>query len=71
MQPFKNKSVYIASDREGLTRISSRRKGERMRAVKALETTVGGFFSGSLNRCCTWKGTGVRRSNVRQGLEAS
>ena len=36
--------------------MSSKRKGERMRAVKALETTVGGFFSGSLNRCCTWKG---------------
>lgn len=28
------------------------KNGDRMSAVKVLETTVGGFFSGSLNKCC-------------------
>lgn len=32
--------------------MSRRSKGDRMRAVKVLETTVEGFFSGSLNKCC-------------------
>lgn len=35
-----------------ITRMSRSRKGDRMSAVKVLETTVGGFFSGSLNKCC-------------------
>lgn len=33
------------------TRMSRSRNGERTSAVKVLETTVGGFFSGSLNKC--------------------
>lgn len=37
---------------EGLTRMRSRSKGERTRAVNVLDTTVGGFFSGSRNKCC-------------------
>lgn len=37
------------------TRMRRSRKGERMSAVKVLETTVGGFFSGSLNKCWTQK----------------
>lgn len=31
--------------------MSRSRNGERTSAVKVLETTVGGFFSGSLNKC--------------------
>lgn len=45
-----------------ITRMSSSRKGDRMSAVKVLETTVEGFFSGSLNRCCT---------NMRRFLKSS
>lgn len=33
------------------TRMRRSKKGERTSAVKVLETTVGGFFSGSLNKC--------------------
>uniref|UniRef100_A0A0E9WZP2 Uncharacterized protein n=1 Tax=Anguilla anguilla TaxID=7936 RepID=A0A0E9WZP2_ANGAN len=32
-------------------RISRSSRGERTRAVKVLDTTVGGFFSGSRNKC--------------------
>lgn len=38
-----------------LTRMSSKRSGERIKAVNVLDTTVGGLFSGSLNRCCEKK----------------
>lgn len=37
---------------EDITSMSKSRNGERTKAVNVLDTTVGGFFSGSLNRCC-------------------
>lgn len=37
--------------RDKLTRIKSRSSGESIKAVNVLDTTVGGLFSGSLNRC--------------------
>lgn len=35
-----------------ITSMSRSRNGERTKAVNVLDTTVGGFFSGSLKRCC-------------------
>lgn len=39
--------------------MSRSRMGDRTNAVKALETNVGGFFSGSLNECCKEKVEGL------------
>jgi len=44
--------VLIIMGQKVLTSIIRSRNGERTKAVNALDTTVGGFFSGSLNRCC-------------------
>lgn len=44
--------VLIIMGHKVLTSMSKSRNGERTKAVNVLDTTVGGFFSGSLNRCC-------------------
>lgn len=49
--------------------MSRSRNGERTSAVKVLETTVGGFFSGSLNKC--WRQKHVLKLKLLECVNVS